>query len=119
MVHLIYGEHSVELRNPQLGNTDTLDYTRLSRQTTGGDTIIFRDPEWPKIETLKITFDLCDPVLVERIKWFIRLTLGKQFTYIDYLGDSWSALITNPNTAVKQAGINSHVVELELEAERL
>jgi hypothetical protein len=117
MVSLIYGSMNLQLKNPELGNTDSLEYTRLSRETLGGDVIIYRDPQWPKIEKLNITFDLCDEKLISQLKILIKLSLGKQITYIDYNGITWTVLITNPNTAIKQSGINTYIAQLELEAQ--
>lgn len=119
MISLIYGSTTVQLRNPQMGNTDSLEFTRLSRNTAGGDQLIYRDPAWPKIERLVFTVDTFNEKEIEDLKVFIKLTLGKEITYIDFEGIFWSALITNPNTAIKQGGVSSYIVQLELEAEKL
>lgn len=116
---LIFGAIDFELRNANLGNSDSLEFTRLSRNTTGGDVIIFRDNRWPEIEKLSITFDNCSPNIMQKIRDLIKVSLGKPVTYIDYNGITWSALITNPNTAIRQAGINTYTVALELEAEEV
>lgn len=119
MISLIYGSMTVQLRNPQMGNTDSLEFTRLSRKTTGGDQIIYRDPNWPAIERLVFTVDTFNESEMAALKTFLKVSLGKQITYIDFEGVFWTAIIANPNTAIKQATINSYIVQLELEAEKL
>lgn len=117
MVTFNFGSVIIEMKNPEMGNQDSLEFIRVSRSTTGGDTIVYRDTEWPKIEKLNVIFDSCDFDIMERMKQFIQITLGKEFTYEDQDGITWNALIVNPNTAIKQSRINGYVVALELEAE--
>lgn len=105
--------------NPQLGNIDSLEFTRIQRPTLGGDTILYRDTAWPKIEKLVLNFEIlsrCNGFArVERLKNFIKRTLGKEFTYTDQDERDWTALITNPNTAISQPTRYSCRVTLELE----
>jgi hypothetical protein len=118
MITFAYQSLNLQLKNPQLGNKNLLNFTRLSRSTSGGDLIVFRDDEWPSIETMTLSFDFCDEALTTKIKEFIKATLGKQFTYTDFNNVSWNTLITNPNTAITQTGINTYTISLELEVEQ-
>lgn len=117
MVTLTFGTMTLTMRNPEMGNTDSLEFTRISRSTTGGDNILYRDPQWPKIEKLNVTFDHCGPTEMEALKVLLKIALGKQITYVDQDGLTWSVLVLNPNTSIKQPRKNGYVVQLELEAE--
>lgn len=118
----------LELRNPQMGNTDTFEFTRISRSSKGGDTIIFRDELWPVVEKLTLQFeiiskkkpgdDTCE-FEVDEIKNFIRKTLGKEIAYTDQNEDDWIVLISNPNSAIQQKNRSTYTLNLELEAERV
>lgn len=109
----------LNIENPQFGNSDSLEFTRIFRPTLGGDTVVFRDNAWPKIEKLKINFEIlsrCNGLArVERLKNFLKRTLGKEFLYTDQDGKNWTALITNPNTPIAQSTLYSCKVALELE----
>jgi hypothetical protein len=122
MVTLTFEDIVLELRDPEMGNQNSLDYMRISRSTSGGDVIIFRDEEWPKIEKLILNFQLLrckDKDDVDKMKNFIKKTLGKEFNYIDQDDIEWSALITNPNASIQQKSDSTFLISLELEAERL
>lgn len=126
MVTLTYKDTTLEFRNPLFGNSSTLEFTRISRDSLGGDTIVFRENNWPIVEKLNLTFEIlrCINYKTNEIKEnidgareFLKKTLGQEVTYVDHDGKIWKVLILNPNTAIKQVRLSTYVLALELEAE--
>lgn len=118
MVTLVFETTTLILKNPNMGNVLNTEFTRISRSSTGGDTIIYRDNDWPKVDKLTLVFELLEcNTKIDDLKAFIKMTLGKTFTYTDQNGDIWSALILNPNTGIVQPTIYSYTITLELEVE--
>lgn len=105
-----------QCRNPNMGNTNTLEFSRINRKTLGGDNIIFSDPQWPVNEVVNQTFDLplCDSNIALLRKLIID-SVADYFTYTDFCGNEYNALIRNPSTAITQPSKNSQTITLELE----
>lgn len=105
-----------EVRNPVFGNTDSLEFSRISRKSLGGDSIIYRDPSWPKAEVLSQTFDLppCD-IARDNLRQLIADALGDYFIYTDFCGFIWKAILKNPDSAIMQNSINTFTVTMEME----
>lgn len=118
MVRFQYSRTGLDftVRNPVFGNTDTLEFSRVSRKSLGGDSIVYRDPTWPKAEVLSHTFDLppCD-IARDNLRQLIFDCLGDYFIYTDFCGNSWKAILKNPDTAITQNGISTFTVQMEME----
>lgn len=103
-VTLTYGSLSVVLTNVELGNTDSIEQSRIQMNSRAGDLIIFRDPQWPTSEKIKLQFKNLSQVKAKSFLAFIDATLGQDITLVDYEGFSWTGTILNPETAVTQEG---------------
>ncbi len=112
---LTYGTIGLTLRNPSLGNSDKLQQTRISRQTRGGDLMLFRDPLWPKSETFSYKVQLLKQQDVYNLLNFLDITLGLSIKLLDWQGAIWDVLITNPATAIAQKGRFVWEAQLEFE----
>ena len=101
-----------DFRNPILGDVKSIEYTRIARETTGGDKIVYRSDEWSIVSKLVLNFDVCNP---QPLKDFIGTSLGRFFTYKDHEDVEWTALIVNPETAITQTGRYTYNINLEME----
>ena len=92
--------NTLTLENPDFGNTDTLSFTRIDRNTRGGDRKIFSDPKWASWERLEgIVTDLCE-VDADTIIAFLQASLGKEIGLLDWEGRTWSGIVVAPETEV-------------------
>lgn len=114
MVRFQYQEIDFQLRNPEFNDTQSIEYTRLNRRTRGGDLIIFRDENWPKAEIFRLTFTLLKNEK-EQLLNLIKRSLGKNITYTDHEGYTWSGLITNPETPITKDNQYSETVVIEFQ----
>lgn len=91
------------LKNPEYGNQDTIQYTRIDRNTRGGDRKLFSDPKWGKTQTFQLTIsnidDLCY-VSLDSILDFLNTSLGEEIGLLDWEGRTWKGIILTPETDV-------------------
>jgi hypothetical protein len=105
----------LQIDQPEFGDSDTLEFTRIARQSRSGDTIIVRDTDWPTIHTLGLTFLVLKESETDMFRRMIRETLGKLLQYTHTDTETYNALILNPDTAIKQTGRFRYEVALKLE----
>src|ERR1700733_11361666 len=103
-VIISYGSLTVVLNTPVFGNTDTLEQTRISRTTRGGDQIIFHDPIWPTTEKLVLKFEDLTQQQASQYLDFMNITLGNNVTLVDHNGRTWVGLLVNPEATIEQVG---------------
>ncbi len=115
MITLTYGTTSITLRNPDFGNRETLDIRRISRKTRGGDLVVYRDPDWPKIDTVIYKFSYLFPDDQTRLRSFMKLTLGVDVTMLDYEGRTWTGVITDVTGDFSQEERENYVVGFKFE----
>lgn len=89
--------YTVVFPSPLLGNQEEKEITRISRQTRGGNVIVFRDPSWGTNEIWKLGFSGLTTTQKENFFTFLGASLGQKIKYTDHEGRSWLALIVNPN----------------------
>lgn len=115
MVTFEWDNQTFEVNEPEFGDSNIIEYTRIARQSRGNDTIIVRDAQWPEIETFGMTFIITSQDEADRFRRLIRETLGRFLDYTHIDGLTYGALILNPDTAIKQTGRFRYEVSLKLE----
>jgi hypothetical protein len=98
---------------PQFGNKDELKFTRIQRNTRGGNLIIYQDPIWPKEEIFTLTWKWLTEAQREALFIFVTKTLGYNVTLIDHEGRSWVGVILTPESDWTQTGPNDRGIELQ------
>ncbi len=113
-----FGTRDYAFRRPVLGNSNDLAFQRINRRTRGGDLIIFRDADWPKTETLNLTFDFDTDAEMKRFLGMVRETAGQFIYYRDHENRLWYGVIQNPDTKATQTGRNSYVISVTFEGDQ-
>ena len=111
--HAVY----VELRNPEFGNKDRLQFNRISRETRGGKLIVFADPVWPKVETQVLTISGLRYEQAQAYLAFADAHLGMEVGFVDWEGFFWKGVITNPNDPAVEDGRDMFTISFEFECE--
>jgi len=89
------------LENPDFGNTDTFNFTRLDRKTRGGDRKLLTDAKWAKWERLELSMTGIDcNATVDEIITFLNASLGKEIGFADWEGRTWKGIIVAPDTDI-------------------
>lgn len=86
------GEADVTLRAPEFGNTLDLDSSTVVRHTRGGQYSIVQ-PGWPVLRTMRLTFVGLSNAVRDALTAFLSNTSGKQVTYRDHEGVTWTGVI--------------------------
>lgn len=105
------------LRAPEFGNRDQNAYTRVSRETRGGNLIVYSDPDWPSIRTLACTITGLKSDEVEEYLEFLYATLGRVIELSDWEGRLWSGVMTNPEEPITQDGKDRYTISFQLEGQ--
>lgn len=117
MITLASGSLSIQLRNPEFGNSDSVDVRRINRKTRGGDLMVYRDPIWPKTRIFKVNFIFLKQDDLSRLLDFIHRTVGQIVTYTDYEGQVWSGIIITPGDEVSQPGTNNYAATFSFQVQ--
>jgi len=105
----------VFLRNPELDDRDRLGYTRINRESRGGELQVFRDPTWPTVNTLQgsiIGLKLQD---VKDLLQFFEDHLGEEIALNDWHGRYWRGVIMNPGEPAVEDTRDRWTVAFEFE----
>lgn len=102
MVTLTFGTKTITLRDPDFGNGEKLDFTKITRRTANGDLVVYRDSAWPSSDILNLTFSYLSQKQVQDLLSFIDVSLGQNVTYVDNEARSWIGIITTPAADVSQ-----------------
>lgn len=103
-IQLTYGPVTITLGVPIFGDTDTIEQTRINRETRAGDTRIYKDSQWPTTEKLVFQFDDLSQKQVKDYLDFIDLTLGRTIFLTDQNLQIWEGIIVNPDVQAEQKG---------------
>jgi hypothetical protein len=90
----------VVLRNPELDDRDRVGFTRINRESQGGELQVYRDPTWPLINTVQGTVIGLKKQDVDDWLSFMEEHLGEEISMADWHGRYWRGIITNPGEPV-------------------
>lgn len=103
----------VDLRAPNFGNRERLQFNRINRETRGGTLIVFADPIWPKLRTLVLSFSGLTHEQADQLKIFMAAHLGHRIGMIDWEGYRWAGIITTPNDPIVEDSRNRFTASFE------
>jgi len=109
---------TVELRGPDLGNRNRLEFQRIKRETRGGTLIVWADPMWPKNEQLVLSFSGLIETEGQTLLDFIYLTLGQEIGLIDWEGNTWRVVTMTPSDPLVRNSQANLSINLEFEITR-
>ncbi len=108
---------SLSLKTPALGNLDRLSFNRIQRETRGGTLVIFADPNWPKIQSLSLTFTGMKSVEAQALLTFIDAHLGLEIGLIDWEHRYWRGVITEPDQPIVEDSFDSFTASFVFQGE--
>lgn len=113
----------VNIRTPEFGNRERLQFTRINRESRGGTLQIFADPTWPKSKVLALTFTGLTETQAQAVQTFFTDTLGLEIGLTDWEGRTWHGIVTTPDADLvrsrrgRDACGNNSIVDLSFEFE--
>ena len=106
------------LPNPNLGNSQRITKSRISRESRGGTLIVYSDPIWPKFDSLVVSISYLTAAQKEAILTFTSTHLGQKVKLIDWENREWVGLVL-PGDLIAEDRHNSFTAAFEFEGERV
>lgn len=119
MLSLHYLSNAVTLRDPDFGNIDRLEESRINRKTRNGDLEIFRDPNWPTNEIQDYKFSFLSQNQITALLNFFDITLGQTITLIDHENFTWEGIILTPSNEVSQPERQGFTASFQFQGSRI
>jgi hypothetical protein len=112
------GAATLVLKNPEFGNSESLDVTRVLNRSRGGTLHSFKASIWPEETNINFTVAVVNETKRLEILAFVKDSLGQLVTYIDQDGRSWEGIIENPEdvTIKEQSDCDNYLAEFNLAA---
>lgn len=105
----------VQLRSPEMDDRHRISFTRVNRETRGGELNVFADPLWPEASTLLFTITNLKKSQADALQEFFQSTLGQQIKLHDWTGTSWLGVVTTPNEVATEDHTDRWTVLFEFE----
>lgn len=105
------------LRNPNFGNTEKREFSRINRESRGGTLLIFRDTKWPEREVLQVTIDALTETQKDNLIQFFKDSLGKEIGLLDDENKQWKGIIIDPDAEITHVGVCNYSVTFQFEGE--
>lgn len=109
----------VVLRAPLFGDRDRNAYTRINRESRGGDLIVYADPNWPSIRNMLVTITGITKTEADAYLDFVYTYLGQQIGITDWQGRQWEGVILNPNEPAVNDSKDKWTITFDFEGELL
>lgn len=86
---------TVYLRGPEFGNKDSFSTQRINRESRGGSLTVMREPYWPKVKQMSLTFTGLTELEGQEILNLVETSVGKEVKLRDWEGREWLGVITS------------------------
>lgn len=101
---LTYGTLRLELRDPEFGNSEKYEQSRILRRNRGNELNIYRDTIWPDTNTLSYSFKALKQKDVHNLLYFMNKSLGQTIQLLDHENNTWEGIISTPEKEVVEEG---------------
>lgn len=93
---------TIELRNPELGNDESLDVKVAQNETRYGRLSVFRNPVWPKKTNLSFDITTITKAKALELHDFLVNCLGREVTLTDHESRIWVGVVSNPEALINE-----------------
>lgn len=106
--------NGVAFRDPDFGDTNSLSFNRINRETRGGDIIIINPYGVDGRQLIRYTWTTMWETDAIKLKAIIANSLGRRISLLDYNSVSQFVIIMNPNTEIAQTGPQTWSASLDM-----
>lgn len=103
------------LRCPEFNNKEFLHLTRIVKLTRGNELIVKRDQNWPRNETLSMSFTSLKEEEKTALLNLFDASLGLEIGLLDHEGRQWKGIFTSFNEPVLQDANCSYSAEFSFQ----
>lgn len=95
-----FGAVEIELRNPEFGNSETLDLGLTLKRTMTGK--VYTYIQTPVKYVLKMSFEAVKESQRDDLITFLKVTAGQTLIFLNHNGETWSGKIIDPEKTFTQ-----------------
>ncbi len=107
--------NTIDLRAPELGNKNRLEFQRINRKTRGGTLIVWADNQWPKNERMVIDVRGMSETTAQALLTFVMASLGQEIGITDWEGQTLRAVLLNPESPITRNKTCDNMASMEFE----
>jgi len=105
---------AIRLRNPQFGDIDKYEQSRVVHHSRGLDLSVYQDPLWPTTEVLSYNFKALHQGDVWALMDFYQANLGQNIILTDYHGNNWIGVLMVMRD-IAQEGIENFIAGFDFQ----
>ncbi len=113
MITFTHGATVLTLRNPELGDSETVDGRIIFRKTMGGD--LHTNVSVGTSKRMIIAFRILNSVMREALISFIKQVRHEQFIYTDHNSVAHTVKFPMSNFALSGGSLSTDIIRMELE----
>lgn len=104
----------LQLPNPKLGDTHTLNFKRVNRTTRGNDLILEGEANWLPTKMHRYDWDYLTERQVDLLYDFLKRHIGIPFFVVTMYGENWKVIHLKPEAEFSQVGVDNRTVSLDM-----
>jgi hypothetical protein len=118
-------KETLTLRSPETDDKHRLGFSRVNRESRGGELQVYQDPTWPTVHTLLFTLTaLSDatggcPDKINDLMDFFQNHLGEEIMIHDWEGISWKGVVVTPEEVAVEDRPRWWTISFEFQCEQL
>jgi hypothetical protein len=105
---------TIQLDNPKLADTDTLNFKRVNRETRGNDLII-ADVGHFTTELIRFEWEYMSEEKCAELRGFLRRNVGLPVTLTDHYAVEREVIYLRPDTEISQIGRENRTAILDMQ----
>jgi hypothetical protein len=94
-LRLTYGSNILSLRQPEFGNSHTLDTNTLIDRLRKGSLRIYKDSSWPNVEVMTFELTQLTDTEMSNLFSFLDVSKGQEIELRDWEGRTWDGVISD------------------------
>lgn len=116
MFTLTSSSATITLPNPEFGNSESVKYRKIQRETRGKTLIIGGTIGYKRIQRLSFSFTYLKDVQAQALLTFVKANVGKLVDLVDFEDNSYNGFIVTPDIAIIQSGRFNKTTRFEFES---
>lgn len=108
-------QDTLTLPNPKFGDSHTINFKRINRETRGNDLILRGESGWLPTELMKWEWDYLKEDEKYKLKAFVARHVGIPINTVDHYGVTHTMILLKPDTEFSQVGVENRTTILDMQ----
>lgn len=106
---------TLTLDNPKFGDSYTINFKRINRETRGNDLILRGETGWLPTELMRWEWEYLKEDMKHLLKAFVARNIGVPVETTDHYGVSRTVIFLRPDTEFSQIGVDNRTTILDMQ----